>query len=169
MFFPFLDSITFQRAVSALVSCGHYLFADLGGISNGVANGLYSLSLDEHVWSARGASVQAVLDWVKTVQIRALQDFAVEDEHRFVQTWCTKSHEAWGEQSKSWSRALRIRENIDIGWICDEVVQEWSTDAWHAREELHRGIRQFHSAVVDEDAAWWMRHRYTGCCVGRAD
>jgi hypothetical protein len=116
--FPVPDSITFQRAVSALVSCGQYLFADLGGISNGVANGLYSLSLDEHVWSARGASVQAVLDWVKTVQICALQDFAVEDEHRFVQTWCTKSQETWGEQSKSWSRALRIRENIHIGWIC---------------------------------------------------
>jgi hypothetical protein len=96
----------------------------------------------------------AVHKWVKSVQIRALQDIAVEDEHQFVRIWCTTLHEEWGDQAKLWSRALRIREDKDIGWVCDESAQVWSTNAWSVRERIKKGIEELGDLVVEEDEAW---------------
>lgn len=153
------DMMAIRRAVSMLVSLGDCLFSRFGGISSAVATELYNLEFDEHVWVSGGKGLLAVHKWVKSVQIRALQDIAVEDEHQFVRIWCTTLHEEWGDQAKLWSRALRIREDRDIGWVCDESAQVWSTNAWSVRERIKKGIEELGDLVVEEDEAWWTRHK----------
>ena len=159
------DSTKMRRAVSALTSCGDYLFADFSGISSADANYLYNLDIDEQAWRSGRAGLGSVHDWVKTVQIRALQDIAVEDEHTFVQIWCTKSHEGWGDQGKTWTTALKIREERDIGWLCGESAPGWSTHVWNLREEIRILHRKLYDLIVEEDMACWRRHRSRDAAV----
>lgn len=133
----------------------------------GRANNLFNLYIDDKTWLSRDLGIRNLLKWVKITQIRALQDIAIGDEEEFVKMWCTSTHEVWGNQSKTWNQALRIREDTDIRWVCNESTQIGSSATWELRHCIKGNIHKLQKLLIEEDDNWWhMNHNRDDVMAG---
>ena len=149
------DSLTVNRALSAVVAQGPYWFT---GLRREAAETLrYQLTSEiAHVRDGRGPNiVHSVMQWVKTVQFRALQDHAAARPEEFQTAWCVTDCAVWSDYFKGWAETLALREDRDIGWVASTKTAVWSHSAGAMREDIQRRVRDLGRCMAEEDDIRW--------------
>ena len=148
-----------RRALSTLVSQGPFLYTEIE--ETGIALERKVTMEIVQIREERGeALIEGMMDWVRLVRFRALQDYAAEHLHRFQEAWCTLFYWEWGSQAKQWGRALQTREDRDIGWVPSLSTPSWSTCVAELRVDILKQSREIGVAVEVEDKDRWVS------CVG---
>lgn len=148
------------KALDVLLSCGRFLFSVLSAEVYPVeAIRSELLSQITEVRDGRGSEfISTLLRWVRTVQIRALQDFAAEQAEEFDQVWETLQYSGWSEVAGPWTKKLRTREERDLGWVASLEAPSCSTEVALFREGIQRTVRDIATTTALED-----RHRWDAC------
>lgn len=144
-----------KRALSVVVTHGPFLFADFG---EDYGETLHQRLLLEIADIRRGGGkeiIAAVMSWVWNVQLRAIQDHALEQPAQFEKAWCTRHYCHWSDQSKHWGAALRFREDRDIGWVPSQSTPAWSKGVATLRNNILVHIRDIASVSAMEDESHW--------------
>ncbi len=99
--------------------------------------------------------LEGIMDWVENVRLRALQDLALQHPAVFRNSWRTTELTQWGEQARVWSRCLRKREDIDLGWVAVPNNAENSGRGLMIRRQIVGLIRALHAALQEDDQDAW--------------
>ncbi|KAG0595636.1 hypothetical protein M758_UG183900, partial [Ceratodon purpureus] len=92
--------INLRRALTMFIEKGQYQY---GGLCFAVGESLCRevVSKMEEARSGTGQWItKSVMNWVKSVQLRALQDLAVCEPMQFNLSWQVTEHEHWDEMAK---------------------------------------------------------------------
>lgn len=63
------------------------------------------------------ACIERVQNWIAIVRMRALEDLALMKPESFCNLWESRDPEMWETQSKTLYNFLKMREDVDLGWL----------------------------------------------------
>ena len=98
--------------------------------------------------------ISNALEWVRLVQIRALQDFGVKHPEEFEQAWMTLQYSKWIEVSHQWAKILRSREERDLGWVPSDTLSS-SSGVVVLRNNVQNSVRDIGFTIGVEDRQRW--------------
>lgn len=144
----------FHRALSAVVAHGAYWFTSL---RRQAAETLHSDIAD--VRDGGGANiVHFVMQWVKTVQLRAFQDHSASQAKDFERASCITECALWSEYFKGWAEMLALRDDRDIGWVASTNTRVWKHSAGIMREDIQPRVCDLGRCMAEEDDICWQEH-----------
>ena len=143
------------RAVSTFIGEGNYQYARTGSVL-GESFRVQVLQEIEKINDGVGDEIiQEVLDWVRRVRVRALQDLAVCHPMDFNRAWCSVEHQIWTEIAPSWTRVLRKREENDVGWVPTMDFPTWNPVVSALRLRILEKISEVGETITSEDKTYW--------------
>ena len=148
-------SMNMRRALSMFIAEGRYQYVGVGfPIGESLREDVCADM--EKVRSGHGEDiVTAVMRWIRGVQVRALQDFALADPTQFRRAWTVTNHEQWTDISKEWRKVLQTREDIDIGWVWAEAAPVVSPAVSTMRLKLFDVLHNLGDTLKIEDNHRW--------------
>ena len=144
------------KALSMLRLEGPTLFATLS--ANVMDSGFQAKVLEEIqlINSGMGEDfVTDLLNWVRVVQLRAMQEFAVCHPQEFEEAWTTTDPKLWRELYSKWRHQLRVREERDIGWILCASVTPTTPVVCELRLKLQETISEMAKTLQEDDETRW--------------
>lgn len=93
--------------------------------------------------------------WVSSVQVRALQDLAIQLPEIFDACWITTAQCNWLEQAMHWQRMLRFREGLDIGWVPEKETPQWANRTRQSRITMQCNARALLTAIREDNDDQW--------------
>ena len=148
-------AINIQRALSIFTSEGLYQYA---GIKCGLGETLRTqVNADlDRVKAGKGDDIgRGLLDWVRSVRVRALQDLAACHAMAFTTAWGTVQHEQWSEVAPTWMAVLRTREDQDVGWVPTGETPSWNPGVATLRLQIQEIVNDLGETMRREDIAHW--------------
>ena len=144
-----------QKALTMFTQEGAYHYANLAFSLGDSLRDTVSKQIRD-VADNRGEDVlKNVLKWTRSVQLRALQDFAVCQPLEFVRAWETQDQTEWSEHLRLWSLALRIREEHDIGFVPTVSTPTWTPRVAAIQVKIQSFVQDVGVAIEVEDDYHW--------------
>lgn len=154
------DLAKFERALSNVVATGAFQFAKLGSEDVETMRPRVRVEVGA-IRNGKGDDLLSdFMGWVRSVQLRALQDHAADSPEQFERAWCTVYYCRWSEQGKQRAVALRTREERDLGLVPASVTPMWSPTVGTLRDTIRKAVRDIAIAIDEEDKERWH------CCGG---
>lgn len=144
-----------KRALAMFIAEGQYQYAGLGFALGESLRAEVCAQMDKVRLGCGEDVVQSVMGWIRTVQLRALQDLAVCEPMQFNRAWMVTTHEHWTDQAKEWRTALQTREELDIGWVPAVSTPAWGPGVASMRLRILEMVHDLGDTMKREDCQQW--------------